>query len=92
MEMQKKKGQHQKPRECPSVNKNCHKCGKNGNFARACLAKNFKHRVQSLQADQEIDMNKYENNPAASYQASQIKVCAKVNQVKEPHEPLVDKR
>ena len=36
-------GQHQKPRECPVVNKNCHKCGKNGHFTRACLAKNFKH-------------------------------------------------
>ena len=36
--------------------------------------------------------NEYEDNPAASYQASQIKVCAKVNQVKEPHEPPVDKK
>ena len=85
-------GQHQKPHECPAVNKNCHKCGKNGHFAKACLAKNFKHQVQSLQADQEINMNEYEDNPAASYQASQIKVCAKINQVKEPHEPPVDKK
>ena len=37
------RGQHQKPRECPAMNKNCHKCGKNGHFTRACLAKNFKH-------------------------------------------------
>ena len=28
-------GQHQKPRECPAANKTCHKCGKNGHFARA---------------------------------------------------------
>ena len=37
-------------------------------------------------------MGKYEDNPAARYQASQIKVCAKVNQVKEPQEPPVDKK
>ena len=85
-------GQHQKPRECPAANKTCHKCGKNGHFARACLAKNFKHRVQSLQAEQEVEMDEYEDNPAARYQASQIKVCAKVNQVKEPQEPPVDKK
>ena len=87
-------GQHQKPRECPAANKTCHKCGKNGHFARACLGKNFKHRIQSLQAEQEIDMAEYEDNPAARYQASQIKVCAKVNQVKEPQEPEppVDKK
>ena len=85
-------GQHQKPRECPAANKNCHKCGRNGHFARACLAKNFKHRVQSLQADPEMEKSKYEDNPVTSYQASQIKVCAKVNQVKEPQEPPVDKK
>ena len=87
-------GQHQKPRECPAANKNCHKCGKNGHFARACLGKNFKHRIQSLQAEQEIDMAEYEENPAVRYQASQIKVCARVNQVKEPQEPEppVDKK
>ena len=85
-------GQHQKLRECPAANKTCHKCGKNGHFARACLGKNFKHRVQSLQAEQEIEMAKYEDSPAVRYQASQIKVCAKVNQVKEPQEPPVDKK
>ena len=37
-------------------------------------------------------MDEYEDNPAVRYQASQIKVCAKVNQVKEPHEPPVDKK
>ena len=37
-------------------------------------------------------MGEYEDNPAARYQASQIKVCAKVNQVKEPQEPPVDKK
>ena len=79
-------------RECPAANKTCRKCGKNGHFARACLGKNFKHRVQSLQAEQEIEMGEYEDNPAARYQASQIKVCAKVNQVKEPQEPPVDKK
>ena len=87
--------QHQKPRECPAMNKICHKCGKNGHFTRACLAKNTKHRVQSIQADQEMERHeilKYEDSPATSYQASQIKVCAKVNQVKEPHEPPVDKK
>ena len=53
-----------------------------------------KHRIQSLQAEQEIDMAEYEDNPAMRYQASQIKVCAKVNQVKEPREPEppVDKK
>ena len=65
---------------------------KDGHFTRACLAKNFKHRVQSLQAKQETEMDKYEDNPAARYQASQIKVCAKVNQVKELQEPPVDKK
>ena len=85
-------GQHQKPHECPAVNKNCHKWGKIGHFVRACLAKNFKHQVQSIQANQEMEINEYEDNPAARYQASQIKVCAKVNQVKEPHEPPVTKR
>ena len=87
-------GQHQKPRECPAANKTCHKCGKNGHFARACLGKSFKHRVQSLQAKQEMDMAEYEENPAVRYQASQIKVCARVNQVKEPQEPEppVDKK
>ena len=85
MEVQKDVvGQHQKPRECPVANKTCHKCGKNGHFARVCLGKSFKHRIQSLQAEQEIDMAEYENNPALRYQASQIKVCARVNQVKEP--------
>ena len=86
------KGQHQKPRECPAANKNCHKCGKNSHFTRACLAKSFKHRVQSLQAKQDTEMDEYEDNPAARYQASQIKVCGKVNQVKEPQEPPVDKK
>ena len=88
------RGQHQKPRECPAANKNCHKCGKNGHFARACLGKNFKHRIQSIQAEQEIDMDRYKDNPAVRYQASQIKVCAKINQVKEPQEPEppVDKK
>ena len=37
-------------------------------------------------------MHEYEDNQAARYQASQIKVCAKVNQVKEPWEPPVDKK
>ena len=37
-------------------------------------------------------MDEYEDNPAARYQVSQIKVCAKVNQVKEPQEPPVDKK
>ena len=67
--------------------KPAHKCGKNGHFARACLGKSYKHRVQSIQAKQEIDMAEYEENPTTRYQASQIKVCAKVNQVKEPQEP-----
>ena len=75
-------GQHQKTRECPAANKTCHKCGKNGHFARACLGKSYKHRVQSIQAEQEIDMAEYEENPTTRYQASQIKVCAKVNQGK----------
>ena len=48
--------------------------------------------VQSLQAEQEVEMAEYDDNPAARYQASQIKVCAKVNQVKEPQEPRVDKK
>ena len=80
--------------ECPAANKTCHKCGKNGHFARACLGKSFKHRVQSLQAEQEIEMAEYEDNPQVRYQASQIKVCAKINQVKEPQEPEppVDKK
>ena len=39
-----------------------------------------------------MERHEYEDNPAARYQASQIKVCAKVNQVKEPHEPPVDKK
>ena len=87
-------GQHQKPRECPAANKTCHKCGKNGHFARACLGKSSNHRVQSLQAEQEMDTAEYEENPAVRYQASQIKVCARVNQVKEPQEPEppVDKK
>ena len=39
-------------------------------------------------------MAEYEDNPAMRYQASQIKVCAKINQVKEPQEPKppVDKK
>ena len=37
-------------------------------------------------------MDEYEDNTAARYQASQIKVCAKVNQVKEPQEPPLDKK
>ena len=45
-----------------------------------------------MQAKQDTDMDEYEDNPAARYQATQIKVCAKVNQVKEPHEPTVDKK
>ena len=87
-------GQHQKTRECPAANKTCHKCGRNGHFARACLGKSYKHRVQSIQAKQETDMAEYEDNPTVRYQASQIKVCAKVNQVKEPQEPEppVDKK
>ena len=64
-------GQHQKTRECPAANKTCHKCGKNGHFARACLGKNFKHRIQSIQAEQEIDMAEYEDKPTVRYQASQ---------------------
>ena len=62
-------GQHQKPHECPAANKTCHKCGKNGHFARACLGKNLKHRIQSLQAEQEINMAEYEDNPPVRYQA-----------------------
>ena len=51
-------------------------------------------KFKASQAEQETDMAEYEDNPTVRYQASQIKVCAKVNQVKEPHEPEppVDKK